>query len=52
MQRSIPETPAAPLLDSAGRLIGVNAQIHSPSGASADIGFAIQSIPSIGLCQS
>ena len=29
------------LLDSAGRLIGVNTQIASPSGASAGIGFAI-----------
>jgi S1-C subfamily serine protease len=29
------------LLDSAGRLIGVNTQIYSPSGASAGIGFAI-----------
>jgi S1-C subfamily serine protease len=30
-----------PLLDSAGRLIGVNTSIYSPSGASAGIGFAI-----------
>ncbi|HYA30919.1 MAG TPA: PDZ domain-containing protein, partial [Acidobacteriota bacterium] len=30
-----------PLLDSAGRLIGVNTAIYSPSGASAGIGFAI-----------
>ena len=30
-----------PLLDSAGRLIGVNTAIFSPSGASAGIGFAI-----------
>ncbi|HTP27090.1 MAG TPA: PDZ domain-containing protein, partial [Anaeromyxobacteraceae bacterium] len=30
-----------PLLDSAGRLIGVNTQIASPSGASAGIGFAV-----------
>jgi S1-C subfamily serine protease len=29
------------LLDSAGRLIGVNTAIASPSGASAGIGFAI-----------
>jgi S1-C subfamily serine protease len=29
------------LLDSAGRLIGVNTAIYSPSGASAGIGFAI-----------
>ena len=30
-----------PLLDSAGRLVGVNTAIYSPSGASAGIGFAI-----------
>ncbi len=30
-----------PLLDSAGRLIGVNTQIASPSGASAGVGFAV-----------
>ncbi|MEO1084448.1 MAG: PDZ domain-containing protein, partial [Acidobacteriota bacterium] len=30
-----------PLLDSSGRLIGVNTAIYSPSGASAGIGFAI-----------
>jgi len=30
-----------PLLDSAGRLIGVNTAIYSPTGASAGIGFAI-----------
>ena len=30
-----------PLLDSAGRLIGVNSAIMSGSGASAGIGFAI-----------
>src|SRR5205807_1636522 len=30
-----------PLLDSAGRLIGVNTAIYSPSGAYAGIGFAI-----------
>ena len=29
------------MLDSAGRLIGVNTAIYSPSGASAGIGFAI-----------
>jgi len=29
------------LLDSAGRLIGVNAAIFSPSGASAGVGFAV-----------
>ncbi len=30
-----------PLLDSVGRLIGVNTAIYSPSGASAGIGFAV-----------
>ena len=30
-----------PLLDSAGRLIGVNTQIASPSGGSAGVGFAV-----------
>ena len=30
-----------PLLDSAGRVIGVNTQIASPSGASAGVGFAV-----------
>jgi len=30
-----------PLLDSAGRLIGVNTAIYSSSGVSAGIGFAI-----------
>ncbi len=36
-----PGNSGGPLLDSAGRLIGVNAAIYSPSGASAGIGFAI-----------
>ncbi len=30
-----------PLLDSSGRLIGVNTQIYSPSGASAGVGLAV-----------
>lgn len=30
-----------PLLDSSGKLIGINTAIYSPSGASAGIGFAI-----------
>ena len=36
-----PGNSGGPLLDSAGRLIGVNAAIYSPSGASAGIGFAV-----------
>lgn len=46
-----PGNSGGPLLDSAGRLIGMNTAIYSPSGASAGIGFAIpvdvinQSVP-------
>ena len=36
-----PGNSGGPLLDSAGLLIGINAAIYSPSGASAGIGFAI-----------
>ena len=38
-----PGNSGGALLDSAGRLIGMNTAIYSPSGASAGIGFAIPS---------
>ncbi len=38
-----PGNSGGPLLDSGGRLIGVNTMIYSPSGASAGIGFSIPS---------
>jgi S1-C subfamily serine protease len=36
-----PGNSGGPLLDSTGRLIGMNTAIYSPSGASAGIGFAV-----------
>jgi S1-C subfamily serine protease len=36
-----PGNSGGPLLDSAGRLIGINTAIYSPSGANAGIGFAV-----------
>jgi len=36
-----PGNSGGPLLDSSGRLIGVNTAIYSPSGANAGIGFAV-----------
>ncbi|MBI3582312.1 MAG: trypsin-like peptidase domain-containing protein [Nitrospinae bacterium] len=36
-----PGNSGGPLLDSAGRLIGMNTAIYSPSGGSAGIGFAV-----------
>jgi S1-C subfamily serine protease len=36
-----PGNSGGPLLDSHGKMIGINSQIESPSGASAGVGFAI-----------
>jgi S1-C subfamily serine protease len=36
-----PGNSGGPLLDSAGRLIGINTAIYSPTGASAGVGFSV-----------
>ncbi|HVO45802.1 MAG TPA: trypsin-like peptidase domain-containing protein [Steroidobacteraceae bacterium] len=36
-----PGNSGGPLLDSAGRLVGINTAIYSPSGAAAGVGFAV-----------
>ena len=40
-----------PLVDLAGRLIGINTAIHTPSGGSVGIGFAIPSNLAVGIAE-
>lgn len=40
-----------PLVDLAGRLVGINTAIHTPSGGSVGIGFAIPSNLAIGIAE-
>jgi S1-C subfamily serine protease len=44
-----PGNSGGPLLDSTGRLIGVNTAIYSPSGASSGIGFAVPVDTMVGV---
>jgi len=46
-----PGNSGGPLLDSAGRVIGINTAIVSPSGAYAGIGFAVPVDLSTGWCR-
>ena len=44
-----PGNSGGPLLDSAGRLVGINTAIYSPSGSSSGIGFAIPVDTVVGI---